>query len=62
MITVDRMRAYFVRLLATQLQILEEILSMIVDAAPAGVVKKVGNVRVISPLEIALAFPRLKGD
>jgi hypothetical protein len=34
---------------------------MIVDATPAGVVKEVGNVRIISPLEVTLAFQQLKG-
>jgi hypothetical protein len=36
-------------------------MSMIEYATPAGVVKKAGNVRIISPLEITLAFQRLNG-
>lgn len=35
---------------------------MIVDATPAGVVKEVGNVRIIPPLATTSAFQRLKGD
>lgn len=36
-------------------------MSMIEDATPAGVFKKAGNVRIITPLETTLAFQRLNG-